>query len=209
MPRLSPRLRQPVHPDTNPWSPLLRYFHNPFSAWQAVQLPLSGDVTQAINPWSWTFGSASSQVGLVNINLGRSTDPELEQEVLDEVGSYGKQPGGIGDALVVLIRHVKLEDLDAGEIDAITALRFQLEEIARVKTRLSFRFQTGSVRETAAEHRQPGEGIRRWWNMSGEVVCCGSGDASLEALEVGRVWQSAWLQDADTSDLPETKMNGT
>ena len=134
MRRLSPRLRQPVHSDTNPWSPLLRYFHNPFYAWQTVQLPLSGDVTQAINPWSWTFGSASSQVGLVNINLGWSTDPELEQEVLDEVGSYGKQPGGIGDALVVLIRHVKLEDLDAGERDANTALRFPLEEIARVKT---------------------------------------------------------------------------
>ena len=64
MPRISPRLRQPVHSDTNPWSPLLRYFHNPFYAWQAVQLPLSGDVTQAINPWSWTFGSATSQIGL-------------------------------------------------------------------------------------------------------------------------------------------------
>ncbi|MGB4914080.1 MAG: hypothetical protein WBO95_18510 [Candidatus Dechloromonas phosphoritropha] len=135
MPNFSPRLMQPVQPDTNPWSPLLHYFQNPFSAWQAVQLPLSGDVNQAINPWSWTFGSASSQVGLVNINLGRSSDPELEQEVLDEVGSYGKQLGRIGDALAVLIRHVKLEDLDTGERDALTALRFQLEEIAQIKTR--------------------------------------------------------------------------
>jgi len=98
-------------------------------------MPLSGDVTQAINPWTWTFGSASSQVGLVNINLGRSSDPDLEQEVLDEVGSYGKQLGRIGDALAVLIRHVKLEQLDDAERDAITALRFQLDEIARVKTR--------------------------------------------------------------------------
>jgi len=98
---------------------LLRYFHNPFYAWQAVQLPLSGDVTQAINPWSWTFGSASSQVGLVNINLGRSTDPELEQEVLDEVGSYGKQLGRIGDALAMLSRHLNLDELEAGERDAL------------------------------------------------------------------------------------------
>ena len=72
---------------------------------------------------------------LVNINRGRSSDPELEQEVLDEVGSYGKQPGGIGDALAVLIRYVELEDLDAGERDTINALRFRLEKIARVKTR--------------------------------------------------------------------------
>jgi hypothetical protein len=135
MPDFNPRLTQTLQPETYPWSPLLNYFQNPFSAWQAVQLPLSGDVTQAINPWSWTFGSASSQVGLVNINLGRSSDPELEQEVLDEVGSYGKQLGRIGDALAVLIKHVKLEDLDAGERDALTALRFQLEEIAQVKAR--------------------------------------------------------------------------
>ena len=135
MPDFNPRLTHTLQPETNPWSPLLHYFQNPFSAWQAVQLPLSGDVTQAINPWSWTFGSASSQVGLVNINLGRSSDPELEQEVLDEVGSYGKQLGRIGDALAVLIKHVKLEDLDAGERDALTALRFQLEEIAQVKAR--------------------------------------------------------------------------
>jgi len=51
------------------------------------------------------------------------------------VGSYGKQLGRIGDALAVLIRHVKLEDLDTGERDALTALRFQLEEIAQIKTR--------------------------------------------------------------------------
>jgi len=135
MPNFSPRLTPPEQPDASPWSPLLHYFHNPFSAWQAVELPLSGDVTQAINPWSWTFGSASSQVGLVNIHLGRSSDPGLEQEVLDEVGSYGKQLGRIGDALAVLIRHVRLEDLDAGERDALTALRFQLDEIAQVKAR--------------------------------------------------------------------------
>ena len=72
---------------------------------------------------------------LVNINRGRSSDPELEQEVLDEVGSYGKQLGRIGDALAVLIRYVELEDLDAGERGANTALRFRLEKIARVKTR--------------------------------------------------------------------------
>ena len=135
MPDFNPRLTHTLQPETNPWSPLLHYFQNPFSAWQAVQLPLSGDVTQAINPWSWTFGAASSQAGLVNSNLGRSSDPELEQEVLDEVGSYGKQLGRIGDALAVLIKHVKLEDLDAGERDALTALRFQLEEIAQVKAR--------------------------------------------------------------------------
>ena len=135
MPNFYPRTAPPTQPPANPWLPLLSYLHNPLGAWQVVQLPLSGDVKQAINPWTWTFGSASSQVGLVNINLGRSSNPELEQEVLDEVGSYGKQLGRIGDALAVLIRHVKLDQLDDAERDAVTALRFQLDEIARVKAR--------------------------------------------------------------------------
>ena len=135
MPNFYPRTAQQTQPPANPWLPLLNYLHNPLSAWQAVQLPLSGDVNQAINPWTWTFGSASSQVGLVNINLGRSSNPELEQEVLDEVGSYGKQLGRIGDALAVLVKHVKLDQLDDAERDTITALRFQLDEIARVRPR--------------------------------------------------------------------------
>jgi hypothetical protein len=96
-------------------------------------MPLSGDVTQAINPWSWTIGSATNQLGLVNINLGRSGNPEIEQEVLDEVGSYGKQLGCIGDALAVLIKHVKLDELEPSERDAITRLRFQLEAIEQIK----------------------------------------------------------------------------
>lgn len=131
MPNFQPRLASAAPAAANPWLPLLRYFHNP--AWPALQMPLSGDVTQAINPWTWTFGSASSQVGLVNINLGRSANPEVEQEVLDEVGSYGKQLGCIGDALAVLIKHVKLDELAPAERDAITKLRFQLEAIEQIK----------------------------------------------------------------------------
>jgi hypothetical protein len=111
----------------------LDFLLNPLSAWQSFQMPLSGDVSQAINPWSWTFGQANSQLGLVNINLGRSGNPEVEQEVLDEVGSYGKQLGCIGEVLAVLIKHVKLEGLEVSERDAITKLRFQLEAIERIK----------------------------------------------------------------------------
>jgi hypothetical protein len=59
------------------------------------RLPLSGDVTQAINPWSWFFRTVGNQLGLININLGKSSDPELEQRIVNEVGTYGKQLGQI------------------------------------------------------------------------------------------------------------------
>ena len=51
-----------------------------------LRLPLSGDVMQTINPWNWFFKSTGSQFGLVNINLGRSADPALEEDILNEVG---------------------------------------------------------------------------------------------------------------------------
>src|ERR1043165_5126506 len=50
---------------------------------------------QAINPRS--FYNQGAQLGFVNINLGRTNHPEIEQKVLDEVGSYGRQLGRIGD----------------------------------------------------------------------------------------------------------------
>ena len=62
----------------------------------AFRLPLSGNVSQLISPWAGWFGN--SQLGLININLGQSSAPEVEQEILEDVGSYGRQLGRIGDA---------------------------------------------------------------------------------------------------------------
>ena len=62
------------------------------------KLPLSGDVVQSINPF--TAFMTGGQFGLVNINLGQSSEPKVEEEVLSDVASYGKQLGRIGDALM-------------------------------------------------------------------------------------------------------------
>lgn len=97
------------------------------------RLPLSGDVTQAINPWNWMLNSVGSQFGLVNINLGKSADPPLEEQILEEVGSYGRQLGRIGDVLDVLLKHVKLDDLSDDEKKKVWAFESQLAEIERLK----------------------------------------------------------------------------
>ena len=88
---------------------------------------------QAINPW--TFMNQGAQFGLVNINLGQTSRPDIERAVLDEVGSYGRQLGRIGDALEVLIDHVPLDGLSKDEADALKILRGQLAEIRNVKRR--------------------------------------------------------------------------
>lgn len=97
------------------------------------KLPLSGDVTQAINPWSWVYRSVGGQFGLININLGQSANPQLEERILDEVGSYGRQLGRIGEALEVLLDHAKLDRLGAHEREVLQDLRLQLAQVKRVK----------------------------------------------------------------------------
>ncbi|MBI5718528.1 MAG: hypothetical protein HZC37_12670 [Burkholderiales bacterium] len=98
-----------------------------------VRLPLSGDVLQTINPWNWVFSSAGGQSGLVNINVGKSADPELERQILEEVGSYGRQIGRISEALAVLLKHVDPAVLSDEEKKKLWAFESQVDEVGRLK----------------------------------------------------------------------------
>jgi hypothetical protein len=99
-------------------------------------MPLSGNVSQTINPWNWFSNILDSQLGIININLGRSSDPLLEQAILTEVGTYGRQLGRMGEALEVLLNHVKLDELQPDERKKITAFLYLQDEIATVKKRV-------------------------------------------------------------------------
>jgi hypothetical protein len=90
-----------------------------------VNLPLSGPVTQTF-PWT----------NYITINVGTSSNPAIEKDALSDVASYGKQLGRIGDALIVLFRHLPDEDkLPDDEKKAIADLKSMLHEIANVKER--------------------------------------------------------------------------
>jgi hypothetical protein len=98
------------------------------------KLPLSGDVAQTINPVTAFFSPYGSQFGLININLGRSSAPQVEEEVLMDVGSYGKQLGRMGDALRVLLDHFEPEKpLSRKERKVIRALQAMLDELDDIK----------------------------------------------------------------------------
>lgn len=102
------------------------------------RLPLSGNVTQTINPWTVFFNPFGNQVGLININLGRSADPAVEEQVLTDVASYGRQLGRMQDVLVVLLKHFRpAEPLQPREEKAIADLEEMLADIADVKRRHS------------------------------------------------------------------------
>ena len=85
---------------------------------------------QVINPWQFFQGA---QFGFINIELGQTPHPEVEQAILDEVGSYGRQLGRIGDALEVLLKNVELKKLSKTEKDALAVFEGQLAQVRQVK----------------------------------------------------------------------------
>src|SRR5205085_9933265 len=64
--------------------------------------PLSGGVAQNILPWHWIANFTGSKSSWFTVNLGRSSAPEHEADILDEVGSYGRQLGRLRDVVGVL-----------------------------------------------------------------------------------------------------------
>ncbi|MEI9915234.1 MAG: hypothetical protein WDN29_04835 [Methylovirgula sp.] len=105
----------------------------PLSGRDHVQSPPQ-QLWQAINPW--TFNQDGAQLGLINIDLAQTPNPQAERGILDNVGGYGRQIGRIGDALEVILDHLKLKDLTPAEKDAIEILRGQLAQVRQGKARI-------------------------------------------------------------------------
>ena len=85
---------------------------------------------------SWLPG----QIGLVNVTLGKSSNPATEAEVLSEVASYGRQLGRIEDAIVVLLKYFESDlkpKLNKDEARAIDDLKCMLKAVADVRDRRS------------------------------------------------------------------------
>ena len=71
-----------------------------------VNLPLSGDVTQ----WIRTCAEAVGQVGLLNLNVSGTSDPQTERRIGAQV-SYGRQLGKIMDVLTPLVQQPSAQAL--------------------------------------------------------------------------------------------------
>jgi len=100
----------------------------------SVEFPLSGPVNQLIAPWTALLSPFNNNVSFFTVNLGRSSAPEVEEQILEDVGSYGKQLGRLGDALSVLLAHFQPETpLTEKQQRAIDALKGMLIEIDDIK----------------------------------------------------------------------------
>ena len=104
----------------------------------ALTAPLGGAVSQWFQFWAGWFENVS-QIGLINIELGKSANPQLEQHILTDVASYGRQLGRISEALeIVLDRSEAAGVIDRGALDpqarrTLDEFRCLLTEIRRLK----------------------------------------------------------------------------
>jgi len=97
--------------------------------------PLSGDVTQAINPWAWFTRVVGTQLGFINIRQVTSADPELEQRIVENVAGYGRQLGRITDALQAVLAATDRSQLSASQRCSVEAFEAMADEIETAKAR--------------------------------------------------------------------------
>ncbi len=70
----------------------------------------------------------------ITINLGGSGNPAQEQDMLDHVGSYGRQIGWLCDAVEVLVNRLDHAGLDAAEKKALKTFELMAAAIRFRKT---------------------------------------------------------------------------
>lgn len=98
--------------------------------------PFSGPVNQAFDFMNSWFRTVGSQFGLVNITVGSTADPQAEKKILEDVGTYGRQLGRVGDALRVLVERVNTSELTAEQKKALVAFTYQVDKVDEIKAKL-------------------------------------------------------------------------
>lgn len=82
-------------------------------------------LNQPILP-NWSFN-------LFNLNLGTTSNAEVERRSLEYVGSYGRQIGHLAEAMEVVIRQLGLMDKTELRQEERAALKEFLDDVAAVR----------------------------------------------------------------------------
>src|SRR5690242_18147257 len=93
-----------------------------------VNQPLSGDVTQWIRAW----GEAVGQVGLFNLNIAGSNDPQAERRIGSHY-SYGRQLGRLTEVLAPFVSKHEQEFRQAAGDKPVKDLLDMAADIKKLK----------------------------------------------------------------------------
>lgn len=99
-----------------------------------VELPLSGDIHQAINPWELWIKTLSVQTGFININNVHSSNPEVEQNIIENAASYGQQLNQVHKTLMILLKNLPTE-LSQEDQQTLQDYANMQQRITRAKTK--------------------------------------------------------------------------
>jgi hypothetical protein len=114
-------------------TPIDQYFKHKGLIVDNVFLPLQlapTTLNQPILP-NWGFS-------LFSVNLGASSNPANEYEVLQNVGSYGKQLGHLAEALELVIKQLNLldaKDLSQNELDVLQVFLGDVAAVRSIKNK--------------------------------------------------------------------------
>jgi hypothetical protein len=87
--------------------------------------------------WNWPLsGAVTMPITMpgITVNLGGSGNPAQEQDMLDHVGSYGRQIGWLCDALDVLLKKVDKKPLTKKDEEALETFELMSSAIRFRKT---------------------------------------------------------------------------
>mgnify|MGYP000477665383 CR=1 FL=1 len=88
---------------------------------------------QMINP----LFVSGNEFSLFHVDLGNSGNEKLEREILDKVGSYGRQLGHLGEVVEVLMGLVDEKSLSPEDRDTFAVLKGEIAEIRKLKRKSS------------------------------------------------------------------------
>lgn len=77
----------------------------------------------------WNFPLSGAVSVPITINLGGAGNPAQEQDMLDHVGSYGRQIGWLCDALEVALKKIDGEPLTHADEKALKTFTLMAEAI--------------------------------------------------------------------------------
>lgn len=105
-------------------------------------------LAQAINPWSWWFGTNANQNqnGFINVTTYKSGNPKLEQKIIGEVAGYGMQLGMIEDMIEMMIGFLPKSQLNEAQVKTIAKFKDMVAQIEAHKQQVRLEeFSAGGV----------------------------------------------------------------